>query len=159
MDFVKAWVLRIVIAAISGIVVLVLNPKGSAEKSVRTAVSLFILCSFVSPFISEIEIPDFETGAVVSTAFDEEKGDTIILEQMRSEISSKLTDVLLKEGVSPESINVDIKLNEDDVVVVEGAVIVIDSNDSDYSQKLKNTVYSELGLNVEIEVNDAKQAE
>lgn len=159
MGFVKAWVLRIVIASISGIVVLVLNPKGSAEKSIRTAVSLFILCSFVSPFLTEIKIPDFENNSVVTTTFDKEKSDEIILAQMRSEISSKLTDVLLKEGVSPESINVDIKLNEDDEVVVEGAVIVIDSNDSDSSQKLKNTVYSELGLNVEIEVKDAKEAE
>lgn len=159
MDFVKAWVLRIVIASISGIVVLVLNPKGSAEKSIRTAVSLFILCSFVSPFLTEIKIPDFENNSVVTTTFDKEKSDEIILAQMRSEISSNLTDVLLKEGVSPESINVDIKLNEDDEVVVEGAVIVIDSNDSDSSQKLKNTVYSELGLNVEIEVKDAKEAE
>lgn len=159
MDFVKAWVLRIVIASISGIVVLVLNPKGSAEKSVRTAVSLFILCSFVSPFISEIEIPDFETGAVVTTAFDEEKGDEIILEQMRLEIISEIKEVFLKEDVSPESIKIDIRLNDNSEIIVDSVVIVIDDSYSDYSQKLRNTIYSELGLNVEIEVNDAKQAE
>ena len=52
MNEIKQWTLGITVSAIVGAIILFISPEGSTEKFVRTAVSLFLMCAILSPFIT-----------------------------------------------------------------------------------------------------------
>ena len=52
MNEMKQWAFGITISAIVGAVILFLSPEGATEKLVRAAVSLFLMCAILSPFLS-----------------------------------------------------------------------------------------------------------
>ena len=55
MNEMKQWAFGITISAIVGAVILFLSPEGATEKLVRAAVSLFLMCAILSPFLSNAD--------------------------------------------------------------------------------------------------------
>ena len=55
MNEIKQWTLGITVSAIVGAIILFISPDGSTEKLVRTAVSLFLMCAILSPFITNAD--------------------------------------------------------------------------------------------------------
>lgn len=156
MSFIKTWVITVVVSSIVGVVVHVVSPAGSIEKSVKTAVSLFILCAFLSPFASSMKIEDFDIGEIAPVPSDNGKANEIILTKLRLDITDKIEKIFQEHNITDETISMDIRLNNDGEIVIDRVLIVVNQESSASLTELKNDVYSALGLNIEIEVNDEK---
>ncbi len=92
MDALKQWMVCIVICAIIGAVVNIISPKGNMERVMKVAVSSFLMCAFLSPFISgvstdiSLEFTDFSehknnlssqiTSHMISAAEEETENET-----------------------------------------------------------------------------------
>ncbi len=65
MDALKQWMVCIIFCALICAVINVLSPKGGTERVMKVVVSTFLVCAFLSPFISgssvdiDFELPDF----------------------------------------------------------------------------------------------------
>ncbi len=65
MDFLKQWMISLVFCAIIGAVVNILTPNGGTERVMKVVVATFLICAFLSPFITEhgididAELPEF----------------------------------------------------------------------------------------------------
>lgn len=65
MDLLKQWMISLVICAIIGAVVNVLSPKGGTERVMKVVVATFLICAFLSPFITgdgldyNVQLPEF----------------------------------------------------------------------------------------------------
>ena len=51
MTEIRQWAYAVTISAIVGAIILSVTPGGSTEKLVRAAVSLFLMCAILSPFL------------------------------------------------------------------------------------------------------------
>lgn len=156
MELLKTWVLRIVGSSLVGVIVLVISPNGSVEKAIKTAVSLFIMCSFVSPFISFSDVNLSGLDEIVTIAYEDEKGDEILMEKMRTDLISRIREVLSQQNIFPESIDIKIRRNESAEIIIDRVLVTIHQDYLDSAANLKSVVYSELGLNIDVEVKDEK---
>ncbi|MDR0884273.1 MAG: hypothetical protein LBN05_06690 [Oscillospiraceae bacterium] len=57
MDFIRSWLLSVTAAALAGMLVYILAPKGSTKKAVRTVAAVFFLTAFFLPF-GQISLTD-----------------------------------------------------------------------------------------------------
>ena len=71
MTEIRQWAYAVTISAIVGAIILSVSPGGSTEKLVRAAVSLFLMCAILSPFLkgadpmellNGIEIPEVQSS-------------------------------------------------------------------------------------------------
>ncbi len=65
MDLLKQWMISLVVCAIIGAVVNILSPKGGTERVMKVVVATFLICAFLSPFITgnvsdyNAQLPEF----------------------------------------------------------------------------------------------------
>jgi hypothetical protein len=153
MDTVKQWALGITVAAIAGGVVLILSPSGGTEKIVRTAVSLFLLCVILTPFMSGVDV-DAILGNI-RTNYEEPDASAVkgtLEEQMKQALSEKLNEILVNNGIKDASINIDISIDKDNNMSIDKVNIKADKAYSSKFDKAKGEIKSELGIEVEIGV-------
>jgi hypothetical protein len=71
MEFLRSWMLSITAAALAGMLVYVLAPKGGTKKAVRTVTAVFFLASFFLPFAKfasgDFIMPNFEPEEAYQT--------------------------------------------------------------------------------------------
>lgn len=152
MDYIRQWAYGITSAAIIGAIVLSLAPRGATEKLLRTAVSLFLMCAILLPFISnanplkmfkEIKIPD-----IVSS---EESGKKAA-DYLKSELEKKVYDILIQCGINNPEVSIDITVDDLNEMKIDGISVLADSTDKDKLGLAESALKEELGIEVKIEV-------
>ncbi len=83
MEEIKQWIICIVICSLVTAIVSVLSPQGGTERALKTVVSVFMICAFLSPFLN---------GMVVDADFDFPD-----FEENKSELSSEILKAMLTE--------------------------------------------------------------
>lgn len=149
MDTVKQWVLTVVIAAAAGAIVLMLSPDGSVNKSVKTAVSLFLIVAMIMPFAKGIDF-DFRDIISESEAESPELNDAV-LEQMRAALQAEIEKILDENGIKVEEINIDMNI-KDNEIAVNSIYITADSGGN--IGNAEKRIREETGAGVKIEVRE-----
>lgn len=147
MDTVRQWLLTVAVSAAAGAVILMLSPEGGVSKSVKTAVSLFLMTAMVLPFVKNFsfDIPDIipETGA------EQPDITAAVEEKMESALKAEIEKILAESGIKPQEINIDMNIS-DNVITVKSIEIKAE-NSGDFSP-VENRISSETGAEVKIEV-------
>lgn len=145
METVRTWAMGICTAAVISAAVTALIPRGSLEKSVRAVVSVFLICSIVSPLIAY-------KGSYIneSSIFIEEETEAALYDeiarQTENQIKRAVEDVLRKNGIQFEKVDIQLELKEEEIVVTSVSVI----NTNTASQNVKQLIMQELGIEAEV---------
>ncbi len=148
MDTVRQWVLTVAVSAAAGAVVLMLSPEGSVNKSVKTAVSLFLTATMVMPFVRGFSfdvqdiVPDTGAGQPDLTASVEE--------QMRTALETELEKILSENGIKALEINIDMNISDNEITVKK---IEIKAENGGNISEVRNRISRETGAEVVIEVS------
>lgn len=152
MEEIRQWAYGITSAAIIGAIILALAPNGSTEKLLRTAVSLFLMCSILFPFISnanplkiftEIKLPD-------SISVDESSHKAE--EYIKNELVKKIYDILAQNGINEPEISIDITIENSNEMKINSASIFASAVQADKFDSAEKALKDELGIEVKIEV-------
>lgn len=154
MDAVKQWAFGITISAIAASIILFFVPEGSTEKLVRTAVSLFLMCAILSPFVSNanpmkiinaLELPEFESAP---SANDEAE------EHLQDEIKEKISDILNECGIKNADIRININIENGNEMKIESVRIFAKKIYKNYFENAEKNLKNQLGIEAKIEVSE-----
>lgn len=149
---IKQWAYGITVAAIIGAIVLALSPKGSTEKLVKTAVSLFLMCAILYPFISEanptelfekIELPEFDTSISQNDS---------ARNFLANELKGKIAEILSQNGINDTDISIDISIENENEMKINSVQIFAAEEFKNQFEKAENALRSQLGIETKIEV-------
>lgn len=154
MNEIRQWAFGITISAIAGAIILFFAPGGSTEKLVRTAVSLFLMCAILSPFVSNadpmkiIKALELTEAQSASTTSDE------AAEHLQSEIKEKISDILNECGIKNADIRISINIENGNEMKINSVRIfaekIYENNFENAEKNLKN----QLGIETKIEVSE-----
>lgn len=152
MELIKQWALGITISAIAGAVILVLSPQGATEKIVKTAVSLFLLCAMLTPFMKNIDV-----NALLDTKISNEEADTEniesgVIQTTKQAVRQKIDEILSTYGIKAEEINIDISIDDEKQMSIDNVAIVINGADAGKMSQAKEEIIKQLGIEVKTEV-------
>lgn len=152
MNEMKQWAFGITISAIVGAVILFFSPEGATEKLVRAAVSLFLMCAILSPFLSNadptkifdgLELPEIEVAPSTS---DE------AAEHLQNEIKEKISDILEECGIKNADIRISINIENGNEMKIEGVQIFAEKNYENQFEIAEKNLKNQLGIETKIEV-------
>lgn len=152
MSEIKQWAYGIAVAAIVGAIILALTPKGSTEKLVKTAVSLFLMCAILYPFLSGanplelfngISVPEFNSSASQGNSAQG---------FLEDELSKKITDILTEIGINDPVISIDISIENGNEMKINSVRILASAQYGSLFEKAESTLRSQLGIETKIEV-------
>lgn len=148
METVKQWALTVAISAAAATVILMLTPDGAMSKSVRTAVSLFLMIAMLSPFIKGVDLNDFRIDID-----DSEQTDLtdVVKEQMKAAVETKISEILLDCGIKSEGINIDISTDGETMRVEK---IEITATQGGNTELAEQRIRDEIGADVKIGVSE-----
>lgn len=154
MDSIKQWALGITVSAVIGGIVLVLTPRGSTEKSVRTAVALVLLCAMLTPFMSGVDFTEIFSGIEKSDKIDTAHIESQITQQTEAAVKEKITEILKENGILSARVNIDISMSDNRELMIEKAEISADRKYSDSFSSAQEEIKNQLGIAVEIGVTN-----
>lgn len=134
-------------AAVIGAIVTALIPSGSLEKSVKTVVSVFLLCCMILPFFKE----NLASQRYLSTNFDEAIETEMALSSEISKETEKylklsIKEILQKNGISCDDVIIEMEVKDESVEV--SSVVIKTTADS---EKVKSIIKHELGVEATVE--------
>lgn len=134
-------------AAVIGAVVTALIPSGSLEKSVKTVVSVFLLCCMILPFFKE----NLASQRYLSTNFDEAiETETALSSEISKEtekyLKLSIKEILQKNGISCDDVIIEMEVKDESVKV--SSVVIKTTADS---EKVKSIIKQELGVEATVE--------
>ena len=160
MPTLRTWALSVAMAALAGGVVWLLAPKGSVQKAVRTVVAVFLLCAFLSPFLTRGGVsldwimPEL-LGVPAAPALEETVArqlKTAVEEELRRQILS----VLEERGVSGE-ISLDTSIWPDGSIEIVTAKVVLPPGTG--TRGLAAEIKARAGLDVEVTAGEQRDVE
>lgn len=152
METVKQWAMGITVSAVIGAVILVVTPKGSTEKTVRTAVAIFLLCAILTPFMTGINFDEIFSGIKKSEPITTDKIESQIAHQTEDAVKEKISEILNENGIKSAEINIDISMNKDKELSVDKVKIFAEKIYSDSFEKAQKEIKNKTGIDVKIEV-------
>jgi len=147
METVKQWAMTVAISSVAGAIVLMLAPDGTVKKSVRTAVSLFLIVVMISPFVKGIELSDFDIE--FDTQYEQPDMSDTVAQQMKAALTKKVDEILTECGIKSAQINIDVSVDGENMTV-DKIEIVADSGDFATAE---NRIKTEIGADVKIGVS------
>lgn len=152
MNEIKQWAFGITVSAIVGAVILFLSPEGATEKLVRAAVSLFLMCAILSPFLSNsdpmkilkgFELPEIESAPSTS---DE------AAEHLQGKIKEKISDILEECGIKKADIRISINIENGNEMKIERVQIFAEKIYENRFEIAEKNLKNRLGIETKIEV-------
>ncbi len=154
MDFIKTWALRIVVSSVMVSFVLIMAPGGALEKSVKTAISLFMLFTIIYPFL---DVSCVDAGLeFVDEIVQPEKvdGGKLIVEQLENEISVQIEKLLVGNSINVKDIDVNVNLTDENEVEVKSINVIASFSEEWTVEKIKHLINDNCGFKAEVEVTD-----
>lgn len=152
MNEIKQWAYGITVSAIVGAIILLVSPGGTLDKLVRTAVSLFLMCAILSPFLSDADPFKFTEGLKSPDNFSNEYGKEETNEYLQNSIEKNISDILEESGIKDADIRISINIDNNNEMSIESVEIsankIYENNFENAERNLKN----KLGIEVKIEV-------
>ncbi len=137
MNFVKQWCVFVCTTVFICVVLSFLTPKGSMGRFYKMIISMFIFFSFLYPFTQSKFNFDFPEFTTVNT-------ESISNGVIENQIKSCLAD----NNVTGSNVNCHSKINSDNEVEIES--ITVSVSDEYNVDDVKNIIYDNLSLNVEV---------
>lgn len=136
MEAIKQWMICIVFCSLITAVINILTPKSSTQRAVKTIVSSFMICAFLSPFISggDIDIEDYLPNFSDYQASLSAEISTAMLEQAEKESEKSIEELLIDLNVEFENIAVKADIDSENSIYVREIVITLDKKYS-YREK------------------------
>lgn len=147
METVKQWALTVAVSAVAGAITLMLAPEGALNKSVRTAVSLFLIAAMLTPFVKGIDVSDF---SFPEAEYEQTDLTDAVSEQMKAAVKTKITEILDDCGIKPIEINIDISVDEEQMRIEKIEITAFDGGDRATAE---NRIKAEIGADVKIGVS------
>lgn len=152
MNEIKQWTLGITVSAIVGAIILFILPEGSTEKLVRTAVSLFLMCAILSPFITNADPMEiFNSIELTETQFAAQAGNEAA-EYLQNELKGKILDILKECGINNADISISINIENGNEMKIEKVEIFAEKNDENQFEIAEKNLKNQLGIETKIEV-------
>ncbi len=148
METIRIWVMGLITSAVAGAVVMVISPDGATQKAVKTLVSVFLLCSIILPFAG-FSAPEIDFSAVDQTDNNGEDVVDAVSSQLEKELSQKIENILLQNGIQPHSVSIDINAKGEELSV-DRVVVEIGKSDTDKTDKAKKLIQSQLQISAEV---------
>ena len=151
MEFIKNWVLTVVLSAVTGAVILLLCPTGNMERTVKTIVSLFLILSFIVP-VSKGYIPELKIDEKLYRPETElsEESERVLTELTVQEIKKRTEQILNNNSVAYDDLKV-VVTAEADSIVLEKIIVYHPTADENV---IKSLLAEKLGYEIRIEVID-----
>lgn len=152
MDKIRLWAYGVTVAAVIGAVILSVAPGGATEKIVKTAVSLFLMCAILYPFISSeeacgilknAELPDIEISE------SDQGGAENYLEEKTKE---KISAILTESGIKDPDINISISIDNGNEMKINSVTVAAAEEYKDLFENAQANLKAQLGIEVQIEV-------
>ncbi len=152
MSSVASWAVVICIAAVICGVLELLSPSTKMNGILRFVFGGFMLCAIIIP-LSDIDL-DFsaipEVGEMVSSAESSIASDEKSIDYVKSSIANLVEGTLKKIPVTAEEISIDMDIDEDNCINMITVRLKISAEDMHLTDKVKQTIQEELGLECRI---------
>lgn len=152
MTEIKQWAFGLTISAILGAIILSVTPGGATEKLVRTAVSLFIMCALLYPFINQADA----TAIFKTVEFPEAEFSEITYEEtgnfLEERLRKKIAAILSETGINGPDISISINIENGSDMKIEAVSVYADEKYRDHFAEAEKELRSQLGIEVKIGV-------
>lgn len=150
MDGIRSWAFAVCAAAVCTAVMNMLLPQGSEKRIFKTVLSLFMLCSILSPILStdfSALSTEYEFGE--SRAQNDITGELLSLsaDEIKNAIIRDAEEVLAEKGVSAENISVEVNILSDGSINISRFSLRIRGGNS---EEIKQSIAQKTGLSPEI---------
>lgn len=150
MDGIRSWAFAVCTAAVCAAVMNMLLPQGSEKRIFKTVLSLFMLCSILSPILStdfSALSTEYEFGE--SRAQNDITGELLSLsaDEIKNAIIRDTEEVLAEKGVSAENISVEVNISPDGSINISRFSLRIRGENS---EEIKQSIAQKTGLSPEI---------
>ena len=128
MDKVKQWMITIIICSIVAVVVNILTPDSNVKKTMKIVVSTFLICAFVSPFISSEKISfkdDLPEFSLYYSSLSLDISETMISEAEHTAVE-KISAILNENAIQYQEISVNAEVDDENAIYLESVKIVLD---------------------------------
>ncbi len=140
------------VAAVIGAVILSVAPGGATEKIVKTAVSLFLMCAILYPFISSEEargiLKNSELPDIEISESDQGGAENYLEEKTKEKISAILTE----SGIKDPDINISISIDNGNEMKINSVTVAAAEEYKDLFENAQANLKAQLGIEVQIEV-------
>ena len=142
MEFLNNWTYTVCITLIVSVIFSLLLPKGGHGKVGKIVITVFIIISFVTPFVGGQFNLDF------GDCFVNDKSEQTIKENSYENIIKTNIENLLTQGSFENSkAEVKVDLKDDEIYIKSADVYIQDEYDKD---KVKDYVFEKLGINAKV---------
>lgn len=152
MDKIRLWAYGVTVAAVIGAVILSVAPGGATEKIVKTAVSLFLMCAILYPFISSEEargiLKNSELPDIEISESDQGGAENYLEEKTKEKISAILTE----SGIKDPDINISISIDNGNEMKINSVTVAAAEEYKDLFENAQANLKAQLGIEVQIEV-------
>ncbi len=149
MEGVKQWALCVTFSAFAAGVIFMLSPRGSTEKAMRAAVSVFLIFSVTGSLFPAFSSVSFDAVESVQTVTDTELTQ-VMNEQLISAAQTAVSQAILSEveamGLIPQKIEITADIDESGGIFIKEAVIIFDRTDYPDFQSVERKIKSTLGV-------------
>lgn len=144
----SSWAAGICAAAVISAAVTALIPSGNLEKSVKTVVSVFLICSLVMPFVKgNVAI----NGDISKNIEEYEETENALLDEAQRQteefMKNSVVEILSENGIICEDVIIQSDMKDGELSIVSVTVV----SPSADAQTVKNIVKSQLGAEVTVE--------
>lgn len=135
MEVVKSWALSVTAAAIISAVISFVSPSGTLEKTVNTVIAIFVLLSFLTPFVKidrnelfSVEVEHINEWIEENKLKKELEFETISI--LKNEIITKVNSYINEKMKCKSEVDVEINISENyDIVIKKIGIILYEQTD------------------------------
>lgn len=142
MEVLKQWMISLIICAIIGAVVNILTPKGGTERVMKVVVATFLICAFLSPFISgegieaDFELPEFSQNKSDLS----ESISASMLAQAESQTVEETKALLRSLNVDYISVEAVADINEENQIYMKSITVTADEKFSYRERQIESNL-------------------
>lgn len=137
MEFIKTWTVCVCITLIVSVIFMTLSPKGTMGKFYRIIISVFIFLSFIYP-LTNFKLDTFKNDFKFKDSYSAVAENAVDIE-----IANKIISVLEENNVDFSMVDVETRINGDEITIEEVKISVIDDYDVKEVEKI---VLDNLGI-------------
>ena len=152
MNEIKQWSLGITISAIVGAIILFISPEGSTKKLVRAAVSLFLMCAILSPFLSGADPIELINGIELPEIQSNESANGEASDYIENQIKEKISGILEECGIKNADIRISINIENGNEMKIESVQIYAEKTYENNFENAEKDLNNQLGIKTKIEV-------
>ncbi len=152
MDEIKQWAFCLIISAASATVLQLLSPRGSAERTLKTVIGVFLISAVCMPFLKAKKT---DVGAVTAFNFyDFELNDIecsdIYVQSAESVIAYQVECAAEECGIESYFIESDIAFDEQGCIIIHKIEVSVDENNPEKSCRFADILKERLGVAVTV---------